>query len=98
VERRLPVPVEAAAYFLGAEALTNVVRYARASRATVDISMDGDDLVVSVTDDGVGGVDLAEGSGLRGLQDRLATVDGTMEIVSRPGEGTRLTGRIPVVE
>jgi signal transduction histidine kinase len=98
VERRLPAPVEAAAYFLVAEALTTVVRYARASRAQVDITMDGDDLVVSVTDDGVGGVDLAEGSGLRGLQDRLATVDGTMAIVSGPGQGTRLTGRIPVVE
>jgi signal transduction histidine kinase len=98
VDRRLPAPVEAAAYFLVAEALTNVVRYARASRARVDIEMDGDDLVVSVTDDGVGGVDVAAGSGLRGLQDRLATVDGTMEIHSRPGKGTRLTGRIPVVE
>jgi signal transduction histidine kinase len=98
VDRRLPAPVEAAAYFLVAEALTNVVRYARASRASVDIEMDGDELVVSVTDDGVGGVDVAAGSGLRGLQDRLATVDGTMEIHSRPGEGTRLTGRIPVAE
>jgi signal transduction histidine kinase len=98
VDRRLPAPVEAAAYFLVAEALTNVVRYARASRARVDIEVDGDDLLVSVTDDGVGGVDVAAGSGLRGLQDRLATVDGTMEIHSRPGEGTRLTGRIPVAE
>jgi signal transduction histidine kinase len=98
VERRLPAPVEAAAYFLVAEALTNVVRYARASGARVDIAMDDDDLVVSVTDDGIGGVDVAAGSGLRGLQDRLATVDGRMEIDSRPGEGTRLTGRIPVVE
>jgi signal transduction histidine kinase len=98
VERRLPAPVEAAAYFLVAEALTNVVRYARASAARVHIAMDGDDLVVTVTDDGVGGVDVAAGSGLRGLQDRLATVDGSMKIESRPGEGTRLTGRIPVVE
>jgi signal transduction histidine kinase len=98
VERRLPAAVEAAAYFLVAEALTNVVRYARASAARVHIAMDGDDLVVTVTDDGVGGVDVAAGSGLRGLQDRLATVDGSMKIESRPGEGTRLTGRIPVVE
>jgi signal transduction histidine kinase len=98
VERRLPAPVEAAAYFLVAEALTNVVRYARASGARVDIAMDDDDLVVSVIDDGIGGVDVAAGSGLRGLQDRLATVDGRMEIDSRPGEGTRLTGRIPVVQ
>jgi signal transduction histidine kinase len=60
--------------------------------------MHGDDLVVTVTDDGMGGVDVAAGSGLRGLQDRLATVDGTMQIDSPPGGGTRLTGRIPVVE
>jgi signal transduction histidine kinase len=98
VQRRLPAPVEAAAYFLVAEALTNVVRYARATRARVEIAMDGDDLVVSVTDDGVGGVDVAAGSGLRGLQDRLATVDGRMEIDSPPAGGTRLTGRIPVGE
>jgi signal transduction histidine kinase len=98
VERRLPAPVEAAAYFLVAEALTNVVRYARATGARVHMAMDGDDLVVSVSDDGVGGVDVAAGSGLRGLQDRLATVDGSMEIDSPPGGGTRLTGRIPVGE
>jgi signal transduction histidine kinase len=98
VERRLPAPVEAAAYFLVAEALTNVVRYARATGARVHMAMDGDDLVVSVCDDGVGGVDVAAGSGLRGLQDRLATVDGSMDIDSPPGGGTRLTGRIPVGE
>jgi signal transduction histidine kinase len=98
VDRRLPAPVEAAAYFLVAEALTNVSRYARASGARVQIEIDGDDLVVTVTDDGMGGVDVAAGSGLRGLQDRLATVDGSLEIDSPPGEGTRLTGRIPVGE
>jgi signal transduction histidine kinase len=98
VDRRLPAPVEAAAYFLVAEALTNVSRYARATGARVQIEVDDDDLVVTVTDDGVGGVDVAAGSGLRGLQDRLATVDGSLEIDSSPGEGTRVTGRIPVVE
>jgi signal transduction histidine kinase len=98
VERRLPAPVEAAAYFLVAEALTNVVRYARASGARVHIAMDREDLVVTVTDDGMGGVDVGAGSGLRGLQDRLATVDGSMQIDSPAGGGTRLTGRIPVVE
>jgi signal transduction histidine kinase len=98
VQRRLPAPIEAAAYFLVAEALTNVVRYARATGARVAIAMDAGELVVSVTDDGIGGVDVAAGSGLRGLQDRLATVDGTMQIDSPPGGGTRLTGRIPVIE
>jgi signal transduction histidine kinase len=98
VDRRLPAPVEAAAYFLVAEALTNVSRYARATGARVQIEVDEDDLVVTVTDDGVGGVDVTAGSGLRGLQDRLAAVDGSLEIDSSPGEGTRVTGRIPVVE
>jgi signal transduction histidine kinase len=53
---------------------------------------------VTVTDDGMGGVDVGAGSGLRGLQDRLATVDGSMQIDSPAGGGTRLTGRIPVVK
>jgi signal transduction histidine kinase len=96
VERRLPAQVEAAAYFLVAEALTNVSRYARATGARVTMAMDDGELVVCVSDDGIGGVDVAAGSGLRGLQDRLATVEGTMDIDSPPGEGTRLTGRIPV--
>jgi signal transduction histidine kinase len=98
VDRRLPPQVEAAAYFLVAEALTNVIRYARASGAVVRIAMEGDELAVCVSDDGIGGVDVAGGSGLRGLQDRLATVDGTLEIDSPRDGGTRLTGRIPVRE
>jgi signal transduction histidine kinase len=95
VDRRLPAAVEAAAYFVVAEALTNVARYAHASRAAVQITVDGDDVLVSVSDDGVGGVDITAGSGLRGLEDRLAAVDGRLEIDSRPGEGTRVTARIP---
>jgi signal transduction histidine kinase len=95
VDQRLPAPVEAAAYFLVAEALTNVTRYAKATGAQVAIALEGDDVRVAVTDDGVGGVDLASGSGLRGLKDRLATVDGTLEIDSPPGGGTRVVGRIP---
>jgi signal transduction histidine kinase len=95
VEGRLAAPVEAAAYFVVAEALTNVTRYAHASRAEVDVRRDGDELVVVVSDDGVGGVDVAAGSGLRGLQDRLAAVDGTLRIDSPEGEGTRLEARIP---
>jgi signal transduction histidine kinase len=95
VEGRLAAPVESAAYFVVAEALTNVTRYAHASRADVDVRRDGDELVVVVSDDGVGGVDVAAGSGLRGLQDRLAAVDGTLRIDSPEGEGTRLEARIP---
>jgi signal transduction histidine kinase len=96
VQERLPAPVESAAYFLVAEALTNVAKYAHATHVTVDIRRDGDELVVLVSDDGIGGVDLDHGSGLRGLMDRLAAVDGTLTIESPPGVGTRLLARIPV--
>jgi signal transduction histidine kinase len=95
VDRRLDPAVEAAAYFLVAEALTNVSRYAHATSARVDVAREGDEIVVLVSDDGVGGVDLEAGSGLRGLQDRLATVGGTLSIDSPPGAGTRLLARIP---
>jgi signal transduction histidine kinase len=95
VDRRLDPAVEAAAYFLVAEALTNVSRYAHATSARVDVAREGDEIVVLVADDGVGGVDLEAGSGLRGLQDRLATVGGTLSIDSPPGAGTRLLARIP---
>jgi signal transduction histidine kinase len=95
IEGRLPAPVESAAYFVVAEALTNVARYAHATHAAVAVRHEGDELVVVVTDDGVGGVDVNAGSGLRGLQDRLAAVDGTLRIDSPPDEGTRLEARIP---
>ncbi len=96
VEERLPAPVEAAAYFLVAEALTNVARYAEATSARVEVRREDDDLVVLVADDGVGGVDPAAGGGLRGLEDRVATVGGTLDIDSPIGGGTRLRARIPV--
>jgi signal transduction histidine kinase len=95
VGESLPPPVQAAAYFLVAEALTNVSRYAHATAASVSVRRQGDEVVVCVEDDGVGGADPGAGSGLRGLEDRLAAVGGTLEIDSRPGRGTRLTGRIP---
>ncbi|WP_051325053.1 sensor histidine kinase [Candidatus Solirubrobacter pratensis] len=95
VQRRLAPPVEAAAYFLVAEALTNVSRYAHATCARVEVVQDGDEVLVLIADDGVGGVDLEAGSGLRGLQDRLAAVGGTLRIDSPPGAGTRLHARIP---
>jgi signal transduction histidine kinase len=96
VDERLPAPVEAAAYFLVAEALTNVAKYARATLVTVDVRREDGNLVVQVADDGVGGVDLGAGSGLRGLADRVAAVDGTLSIESPVGGGTRLLARIPV--
>ena len=96
VEERFTPPVEAAAYFVVAEALTNVVKYARATHAGVDIGRDGDALRVAVTDDGVGGAAIGAGSGLRGLQDRVAAVGGTLTIDSAIGAGTRLEARLPV--
>ena len=91
-----PAPVEAAAYFLVAEALTNVARYAEATSARVEVRREDDELVVLVADDGVGGVDPSAGGGLRGLEDRVATVGGTLDIDSPIGGGTRLRARIPV--
>ncbi|HEX5927175.1 MAG TPA: sensor domain-containing protein [Baekduia sp.] len=97
VEERLSEPVEAAAYFVVAEALTNVVKYARASAVEVEVRCADGDVLVEVADDGVGGVDVTAGSGLRGLEDRLAAVDGRLVIDSPPEGGTRLRARIPVV-
>ena len=96
IDGRLAPAVEAAAYFVVAEALTNVARYAQAPEARVQVRLDGDAVVVLVADDGVGGADLNAGSGLRGLQDRLAVVDGVLAIDSPPGAGTRLEARIPL--
>jgi signal transduction histidine kinase len=92
---RLPAPVEAAAYFVVAEALTNVVKYAEASTAAVRIRRNGSYAVVEVRDDGVGGADPAVGTGLRGLADRLAALDGRLEVHSPPGEGTTVRAEVP---
>ena len=96
VRERLPPPVEAAAYFVVAEGLTNVAKYAHASHARVRIRMRGDEVEVVVRDDGVGGADAARGTGLRGLADRVAALDGELTLDSPPGRGTRLAARIPV--
>jgi signal transduction histidine kinase len=92
---RLPAPVEAAAYFVVAEALTNVAKYAGASSAEVRIGRNGGYAVVEVRDDGVGGADPAVGTGLRGLADRLAALDGRLEVHSPPGEGTMVRAEVP---
>jgi signal transduction histidine kinase len=94
-EERLPEPVELAAYFVATEALTNVVKYARASRATIDVQREDGRLLVAVADDGVGGADPARGSGLRGLADRMEALEGRLEVVSERGEGTVVRARIP---
>ena len=95
-EERLPEPVEAAAYFMVSEALTNVAKYARAGQATVNVSVGDGVATVEVADDGAGGADPRSGSGLRGLADRVGAHDGTLQLDSPPGVGTRLLARIPV--
>jgi signal transduction histidine kinase len=92
---RLPAPVESASYFVVAEALTNVARYAKASRASVSVGRANGSVTVEVRDDGVGGADPAAGSGLRGLADRVAALDGRLEVDSPPGEGTMVRAVIP---
>lgn len=93
-DRWLPEPQLATAYFVIAEALTNVAKHAHASRASVRAQLDGQWLQVGVDDDGVGGAD-PDGSGLMGLSDRVAAADGDLH-VSSDGRGTRVTARIPV--
>ena len=92
---RLPVAIEAAGYFVVAEALTNVGRYAEASHAGVRVEAQDGHVEIVVSDDGVGGAELGAGSGLQGLHDRVAAVNGTLSIDSPPGGGTRLHATLP---
>jgi signal transduction histidine kinase len=93
---RLGERVEACAYFVTAEALTNIAKYANATEAFVDLSLEDHCLRLKVRDDGVGGADLSTGSGLRGLRDRVDALDGQLELDSPPGAGTTLTVEIPI--
>jgi signal transduction histidine kinase len=95
VHDRLPEPVELAAYFVVAEALTNVAKYAHAREASVRAWRDGELAVVEVSDDGVGGADDSRGSGLRGLADRVEALDGRLRVVSPAGAGTVVTAELP---
>ncbi|UGS35810.1 sensor histidine kinase [Capillimicrobium parvum] len=92
---RLPAQVEAVAYFVVAESLTNVVKYAGADEASVSVERVNGHAIVEVRDDGVGGADVGRGTGLRGLADRVAALDGKLEIVSPTGEGTLVRAAIP---
>jgi PAS domain S-box-containing protein len=95
-DERLPAPVEAAAYYLIAEALTNVTKYAEASEVRVQVVANGASVSVEVSDDGVGGADPAAGSGLRGLADRVEALGGSLDVASPAGAGTTLRAEIPV--
>ena len=92
---RPPAPVESAAYFVVAEALTNVARHADASRAWVTLARQSDRLLVEVRDDGRGGADPAGGTGLAGLRDRVTALGGWMHVVSPTGGPTTLTVELP---
>ena len=106
--RRAPLPVhvraasdrfdrgvEAAAYFVGCEALTNAVKHAHATRIVLCAAREDGRLVVSVADDGIGGAEAVEGSGLSGLADRVAALGGTLSIASNRGVGTTLVAELP---
>jgi signal transduction histidine kinase len=95
LDGEIPPPVESAAYFVVAEALTNVVRHSGASEAEVSVARRNGALHVEVSDSGDGGADPA-GSGLRGLADRLQALDGELEVESHPGSGTAVHARIPL--
>jgi signal transduction histidine kinase len=95
VPERPPASVEANAYFIVAEALTNATRHASATHAEVDVRTRDGRLRIEVVDDGTGGADAARGSGLRGLSDRTAAVDGTFTVTSPPGGGTRIVAELP---
>ncbi len=91
---RLPAAVEATAYFVAAEALANVVKYAHASFASIEVARSNGRVAVEVADDGDGGAD-AGGAGLRGLRDRVEALDGRLEVESPAGGGTRVSAAIP---
>jgi signal transduction histidine kinase len=89
-------PVEACAYFVTAEALTNIAKHAKARGAWVNLTLEQDYLRLQVRDDGVGGADTQSGGGLHGLRDRVDALDGQIEISSPPGGGTAVTVEIPL--
>jgi signal transduction histidine kinase len=95
VPRRPPPTIEAVAYFVVSEGLTNITKHAQATQAEVFLQRAGDRLHIIVSDDGVGGAALGGGSGLAGLAKRAESVDGTFEIASPPGGPTLLTVDLP---
>ena len=92
----LPAAVATAIYFVVSEGLTNVAKYAQARHAAVTVERTAGRVVAEVADDGVGGADLAKGSGLRGLSDRVAALDGRLVLDSSPEGGTRLRAEFPL--
>jgi signal transduction histidine kinase len=95
LDERLARPVELAAYFVACEGLANVAKYAQASEARIRVARREDTVVIEVSDDGVGGAESANGSGLRGLADRVEALGGRLRVTSPAGAGTALTAEMP---
>jgi signal transduction histidine kinase len=95
LEERLPPELESAAYFLVCEALTNVAKYASATEAEVSLQVEAGHVVIDVRDDGIGGADPSSGSGLSGIADRVAALDGLLVVESPPGLGTVVHAELP---
>ena len=95
-DERLPNHVEVSAYYVIAEALTNAAKHSRASAVSVEVEAAGEVLRVAVRDDGAGGADLARGTGLVGLKDRVQALGGRIFLDSRPGAGTSLQAELPL--
>jgi signal transduction histidine kinase len=93
-DERLPPALEAAAYYLVAEALTNVAKYAQASVASVRVTRANKHVLIEIADDGIGGADPSRGTGIRGLSDRVEALDGHLDLDSPPGSGTRIRAEI----
>jgi signal transduction histidine kinase len=92
---RFPQPIEAAAYFAASECLANAAKHSEASRIDVALTLESEALLLSVCDDGIGGADPGQGSGLAGLRDRVEALGGSLEINSKPGEGTSIAVTLP---
>ncbi len=95
-DTRAPDPIEVAAYYVVSEALTNTTKHARATYAHVTVEQRDAHLHLTIRDDGIGGADPAGGSGLIGLRDRVQTLSGSIEVDSRPGEGTTIVVELPL--
>jgi signal transduction histidine kinase len=95
VERRLPEPLEVAAYYVVSESLANIAKHAQAKTARVEVLKEQDELVLEIVDDGIGGADSERGTGLRGLADRVESLDGRLRVWTPRGGGTRVRAEIP---
>lgn len=95
LDQRLPAAVESTAYFIVAEALTNIARHSNANHARIAMRLDGDTLIIDINDDGIGGADPSRGTGLAGMSDRAAALDGSVTITSPAGGPTNIHVELP---